>query len=125
MKSENDWKAKLRRDAERHGIAFSVHGHGMQAPGWPDLYFATAQWVGWAELKSENRETTTAQRIVGRRLQIFDKFVIVRSLDNWKRIRVSDADEKIHCESAHIDIGDWPSVSTLIKFFFNHIVRQT
>ena len=43
------------------GIAFNVHGHGMQAAGWPDLYIAHRQWTGWLELKVREGRASVLQ----------------------------------------------------------------
>lgn len=63
---ENAWKAALRAQAGGH--ALSVHGHGMQAPGWPDLYVHLGSWRGWLELKQHDGRLSTIQRTVVRRL---------------------------------------------------------
>lgn len=33
-------------------LTFNVHGHGMQAVGWPDVYVAHRMYHGWVELKA-------------------------------------------------------------------------
>jgi len=58
----------MRQLRARGALVFNVHGHGMQEPGWPDLYVAHVRWQGWVELKVEGRKLGTAQRIIIRRL---------------------------------------------------------
>jgi len=54
----------LRNDG---GVVFNVHGHGMQTPGWPDLYIALPAselydpWSGWVELKVGKNKATALQ----------------------------------------------------------------
>ena len=49
------------------GVVFNVHGHGMQTPGWPDLYIALPatpeypSWQGWVELKVGKNKPTALQ----------------------------------------------------------------
>ncbi len=49
------------------GVVFNIHGHGMQAPGWPDLYIALPSttvyrsWQGWVELKVRKNKPTALQ----------------------------------------------------------------
>ncbi len=92
--NETQWKAILRKDFDLHGISLSLHGHGMQAPGWPDLWVGTNIYTGWIELKSPDREVTTAQRIIGRKLERFGQFVVLRALPGWKGFCLSNAEEK-------------------------------
>ncbi len=52
--SEFEWKAQLTEDLRgKAALVLSLHGHAMQAPGWPDLYIAHRFWSGWLELKRE------------------------------------------------------------------------
>ena len=50
-------------------LVLNLHGHMMQAPGWPDLYVAHWKWAGWLELKTEKDEPTTLQAQVIRDLK--------------------------------------------------------
>lgn len=51
-----------------NALTFKVHGHGMQAPGWPDLQVYHVRWTGQLELKVGSNSLSAAQRIVINRL---------------------------------------------------------
>lgn len=55
---------EIREVHGRHSV-FNLHGHSMQAPGWPDLYFCLPGLQAWVEAKSASRELTLAQELVG------------------------------------------------------------
>jgi len=84
MKNETQWKAALRREFDKVGVSLSLHGHGMQAPGWPDLFVGSKVWSGWVELKAHDGELSAAQRIVGRKLTALGLFVVARASADWK-----------------------------------------
>ena len=46
------------------GKTFNVHGHAMQAPGWPDLQVYHRWWTGHLELKVGKNKATPKQRKV-------------------------------------------------------------
>lgn len=50
---ENKLKALIVKHIRENwkGLALSLHGHAMQEPGWPDIYIAHEQFVGWVEVK--------------------------------------------------------------------------
>lgn len=87
--NEAQWKARLRREFDTCGVSLSLHGHMMQAPGWPDLYVATTIWDGWIELKAFEGELSMAQRMVGRKLTVAAKnFVVLRASKDWLSMRL-------------------------------------
>lgn len=47
----------------------NLHGHAMQAPGWPDLYVAHRIWTGWIELKVDDNDLRPNQVRVVRALR--------------------------------------------------------
>lgn len=46
-----------------HAQVLNVHGHPMQASGWPDLYVACSRWRGWLELKVGGSHPTKLQEL--------------------------------------------------------------
>tara|TARA_R110000824_G_scaffold69355_6_gene178844 strand:+ start:294 stop:722 length:429 start_codon:yes stop_codon:yes gene_type:complete len=42
-------------------MVFNVHGHAMQAPGWPDLQVYSPLWTGHLELKTMTGKPTVLQ----------------------------------------------------------------
>lgn len=75
---ETEWKAKLKKAFEGIGAkVLSLHGHAMQAPGWPDLYVCHPIWTGWIELKMHDGELSTAQKIVGSGLECQQQAVVL------------------------------------------------
>lgn len=89
--TENQWKSLLRKAFEEFGgTALSLHGHGMQAPGWPDLYVAHKIWSGWFELKANDGALSTAQKIIGRRLERHGLFYVLRLDGEWCHIESTD-----------------------------------
>ena len=75
---ENAWKARLKKDLEAlNGVVLSVHGHAMQAPGWPDLYVAHSRWSGWIELKMPRGSLSGIQVAVGKKLARHDIWAMV------------------------------------------------
>lgn len=45
-------------------MVLKIHGHAMQAPGWPDLYVAHPTYGGWIEMKAGST-LTAAQAGIG------------------------------------------------------------
>jgi hypothetical protein len=81
MLTENQWKARLKAALVAQGaVVLSVHGHAMQAPGWPDLFFTHSRGRAWMELKMHDGELREAQRIVLRKLNEVDEFSLVLRL---------------------------------------------
>lgn len=59
---ENDVRDLFCNSIERcNGVAFKVHGHLGQEPGWPDIYMAHRDWNGWIEFKRDGGAMTTLQ----------------------------------------------------------------
>ena len=49
---ESQFQSSLRLKLTKAGaLVFNVHGHAMQAPGWPDLQVYSPMWTGHLELK--------------------------------------------------------------------------
>lgn len=100
---ENKWKAELKKALEGIGATvFSCHGHGMQAPGWPDLFVAHSIWSGWIELKMPNGRLSTSQKIVGRKLESRGIMAVLvwKDPDLWE---IRDVDE---VEESYLVDGD-------------------
>ncbi len=70
---ESDFQKSLVRELRDAGaVILKIHGHAMQAPGWPDLYIAHHAIPGggaWLELKRDGHEPTELQAAVIRRLR--------------------------------------------------------
>ena len=47
-----------------NGTILSVHGHEMQAPGWPDSYISHKYWKGWIEFKGSKTRLTDLQKMI-------------------------------------------------------------
>lgn len=63
--SETAWTAKLVVRLRRlNAQVLNVHGHDMQAPGWPDLYVAHRRWSGWLEVKTAKGRLRKVQQLV-------------------------------------------------------------
>ena len=67
MKEKDFQKKVVKLLRDQGGIIFNVHGHAMQAAGWPDLYIAlpasgaNGDWQGWLELKTKKNKATALQ----------------------------------------------------------------
>lgn len=91
MNTENQWKAKLKAAIEKDGgVCLSLHGHGMQASGWPDLWIGHRLYTGWIELKAHNGELRTDQKVVCRKLEFFQTVVILRADKLWQTCTLED-----------------------------------
>jgi len=106
VNSETQWKAKLRRELDMVGVSLSLHGHGMQAPGWPDLFVGSSVWSGWVELKAHDGELNTAQRIVGRKLAALGLHVVARASRDWKTMLLETVEGERMPESMACGILD-------------------
>ena len=91
MVHESKWKAHL---VKAFGCALSLHGHGGQAPGWPDIFLATMSYSGWLELK-RGTQLSTAQRIIGRKLERFKMFYCVRLLSDDRSAQIENSDGEV------------------------------
>jgi len=68
---EKDFQAKIQSGLKiANAMVLNIHGHAMQAAGWPDLYVCHWRWKGWIELKVGTRQATPLQRIKLRELSI-------------------------------------------------------
>ena len=47
----------------------SIHGSGMQAPGWPDVFLVSTSWTGFIEFKGPTTATKGHQTRILRRLE--------------------------------------------------------
>lgn len=66
---ESQFWARLRACLTRAGAyCLKLHGHAMQAPGWPDVMVFHHTWTGGLELKWGRNALTQAQRLVGEKL---------------------------------------------------------
>lgn len=89
--TETHWKARLRKELAKFGPVLSLHGHAMQEPGWPDLYVSSRRWSGFIELKMAGGQLSTAQKIVGRKLESNGAFIVLRYVDErFANIESSD-----------------------------------
>lgn len=68
---ESHFQSEVKRALESQGAeVLNLHGHAMQAAGWPDLYVAHWAWEGWLELKSGAEKLTSAQ---AHKLKVLDQ----------------------------------------------------
>lgn len=65
MISEAKFQKKVIASFKQRGaMVLNIHGHAMQAPGWPDLCIVMHQWNGWLELKREDGKLSTIQKLI-------------------------------------------------------------
>lgn len=68
--SEGQFQSRLIAELKKAGaIVFKVHGHAMQASGWPDLQVYSRTWTGHLELKVGDARPTQLQMSVILRLR--------------------------------------------------------
>ena len=78
-------------------LVLKVHGHALQAPGWPDLQVYHVSWFGHLELKCGRAVTSTAQRLIIAQLRRrgFPAYVLRDRadprLDDVSRLQLEDA----------------------------------
>lgn len=61
---ESTFQSNIKSCLEALGaLVFNVHGHGMQAAGWPDLQVYHPSWTGHLELKVGDNRLTTLQKL--------------------------------------------------------------
>jgi hypothetical protein len=86
MKTETQLTSQLLRAGRMcRAEILSLHGHDMQAPGWPDAYIAHPYWIGWIEFKGPNTKIEPHQQKIIASLR--DKGVnvfVVRFLEQEK-----------------------------------------
>lgn len=62
-REEGKLQAKLLKSLRDIGArVLKLHGHAMQAAGWPDTYVTHPKFSGWVELKSLDRKTEPLQK---------------------------------------------------------------
>jgi hypothetical protein len=60
---ESAFQSKVKKKLVGAGaLVFNVHGHAMQAPGWPDLQVYSPRWTGQLELKTMTGKLSVMQR---------------------------------------------------------------
>jgi hypothetical protein len=73
---------------ERLGAkVFNVHGHSMQASGWPDLQVYHPRWTGHLELKVDKNTCSTLQKLTLRDLRHVGTKAFVLRLEPDKSVR--------------------------------------
>jgi hypothetical protein len=85
-------------------IIFKIHGHGMQAPGWPDFFIASEEFTGWVETKGSDTEVSDLQRIVIGRLKKFNVPVYVLRFVGERYFVFEDEDKN---ELANYRFSTW------------------
>jgi hypothetical protein len=115
--TETQWKARLRKQLAKFGPVLSLHGHAMQEPGWPDIYVASSRWSGFIELKMATGQLSTAQKIVGRRLEAHGVFVVLRYIDEqWAAVDTADG--------GHCGVVTWTHTERLLAFISEVVQNQ-
>lgn len=96
-KSESQLGARVASALRASGaMTFKIHGHLMQAGGWPDTYVAHPQWRGWIEFKVDKNNLDPRQRSIGASLvKRGDRFVVARFVNENKTMQIEDTDENI------------------------------
>lgn len=68
---ENDFQKDVIKAVEaKCAFVINIHGHAWQKSGLPDLHIMHKNWTGWLELKCENYEASTIQRITAAKIQL-------------------------------------------------------
>lgn len=82
LKNEREFQAWVRNTLKKCDCeVLNVHGHALQASGWPDLYFAHGMISGWLELKFKSGKLTYLQEIRIRRLRSKGVMAMVPRMD--------------------------------------------
>ncbi|UOF80087.1 vrR-nuc domain [Caudoviricetes sp.] len=77
-------------------MTFKIHGHLMQAGGWPDTYVAHPMWRGWIEFKVDGNNLDPRQRAIGEGLiKRGDRFVVARFVTQDNVMQIEDVDENL------------------------------
>lgn len=86
--TESKWTAQLRRALEARGACcLKLHGHSMQAAGWPDLYVAARGCSRWVEVKARGGRQDVLQHAIMRQLRAagVEAHVVTRTEDGGPR----------------------------------------
>lgn len=68
---ENEFQKDVIKAVEaKCAYVINIHGHAWQKHGLPDLHIMHRNWTGWLELKCEDYEASTNQRIVAAKIQL-------------------------------------------------------
>ena len=96
MLTETQITAKLNQHMRKdcHAMVLNLHGHSMQAAGWPDVYISHWFCRCWVEYKSKNREVEPLQRKVMTDLVKRKDSVYVIRFESPKLYLLSDYEEK-------------------------------
>jgi hypothetical protein len=62
---------------EHKAEILKLHGHGWQAPGWPDMYIVHQRFTGWLETKGKHTELSIKQVKVFKKLYEHGVYVII------------------------------------------------
>ena len=82
-----------------------LHGHAMQAGGWPDVYVAHPAWRGWIETKVDDNELDPRQRSnADGLLSRGDRFVVVRLMNANQTIQIEGTEGELFEVLPLIDI---------------------
>ena len=102
MKEREFQKRIIKMVRDDGGIVFNVHGHGMQTPGWPDLYIALPEselfdsWQGWVELKVGKNKATPLQEHRITQLQKVGCPACVLRLLGWPMCQIEHKDSALN-----------------------------
>ena len=102
MKEKEFQKRVVKMIRDDGGIVFNIHGHGMQAPGWPDLYIALppselfGAWQGWVELKvGKNKATPLQQHRISQLQKVSCPACVLRLL-SWPMCQIEHKDSALN-----------------------------
>lgn len=80
----------------RGALTFKIHGHLLQAGGWPDTYVAHPMWRGWIESKVDSNNLDARQRAIGKQLKrAGDRFVVARFCRESEVVQFEDEEEDL------------------------------
>jgi hypothetical protein len=87
---ESPFQSKLIKGLKGEGaLCFNVHGHAMQAPGWPDLQVYSPIWTGHLELKTTSAVTELQWSILEKLVERgTNAFVLQGGMKVWGVINV-------------------------------------
>lgn len=89
------------------GKVLNLHGHGMQAPGWPDTCVSHKLWSGWIEFKGRNTPISAIQNNVFTHLaENFGKPVFV--------VRILECNGGSVKSQWKFEITDWKTQDSLV-----------
>ena len=104
---ESNFKAGINQRLRGFGcLVLCVHGHGGQAPGWPDTQVYSLQWSGHIEYKRNMNPCSAIQKKIIKELRARGTGAWV--LRWWEgRVRIEDQEGAVYCiKEWNVTAGD-------------------